>query len=65
MSQVQCDICGAPMEFVKRLQTKKTWRMIRYRCIIDPGHERTIMTDDYSEVSRFMADCERELKKLN
>ena len=65
MPKVYCDICNnAPMEFVCRLHTKKTWLMRRYRCTIDPNHERTIVTTDNDEVNRFIRKVELDRQKM-
>jgi hypothetical protein len=63
MPKILCDICGADMEFVCRLKTKKTWLMRRYRCKIDPDHQRTIVTNNNDEVNLFMRKVGLDLAK--
>jgi hypothetical protein len=61
--KIFCDICGAPMKFVHRCQTKKSYIMRRYQCTIDPTHQRTIVTSDTEEVNRFMRQVSDDLQK--
>ena len=60
--KVLCDICGAPMEFVCRIHTKKTYIMRRYKCTVDPEHQRTIVTNDNDEVNRFIHKVRLDLE---
>jgi hypothetical protein len=63
MAKVLCDICQAPMTFICRLHTKKSYIMRRYQCTIDPSHQRTIVTNDTEEVNRFMRLASLDLAK--
>jgi hypothetical protein len=63
MSKIYCDLCGADMKFVKRTKLKKAFLMRRYECVIDPSHQRTIVTNDTDEVNLFMRKVGLDLAK--